>query len=178
MVCPRCIAAVERIFDELNIPAKVELGQAKLSEDLTELVRSTLSEKLNQAGFELLEDSKSVLISRIKTIIIDRIHHQENPPESNLSEFLSRELAHDYSYLSRLFSSVEGQTIERFTAKQRTEKIKELLIYGEETLAEITDQLGFNSVAYLSAQFKKETGITPSQFKKQTKPSRISLDRL
>jgi AraC family transcriptional regulator len=177
MVCPRCIEAVKASFSELGIAVhSVELGKVTLTDSLSELEKKNLGNMLFSKGFELLEDAKSVLICRIKTLIIDRIHHQEQPANLNISDFLTEQIPYDYAYLSRLFSSVEGMTIERFYTKQKVEKVKELLFYGEMTLSEIAHQLAYSSVAYLSAQFKKETGMTPSEFKDSGKTNRKSLD--
>lgn len=166
MVCPRCITAVENAFQELDISTeKVELGQVYLSEKLNETKHEELSTKLTSLGFELLSSSKSQLISEIKTAIIQQIHHQKEPLTVNFSNFLSEKLNYDYPYLSRLFSGVEGITINRFIVIQKIEKVKELLFYDEISTSEIAHQLNYNSVAYLSGIFKKETGMTITQFK-------------
>jgi YesN/AraC family two-component response regulator len=142
--------------------------------DQKELLKKNLSEK----GFELLGDVKSALISQIKTKIVELVHHQENPLNENLSTFLANSLEQEYIQLSRLFSSVEGMTIERYYTRQRVEKVKELIFYGEKSLSEISFQMGYSSVAYLSAQFKKETGMTPSEFKSTGKANRKNLDEI
>ena len=126
----------------------------------------------------MLEDNKSKLISRIKSIIIEQIHHSEEVLSVNFSSLLADNLNHEYSSLSRLFSSVEGITIERFVLKQRIERIKEFIIYNELTFSEIAFRMNYSSVAHLSAQFKKETGMTPSQFKNLKKQDRKSLDAI
>ena len=179
MVCPRCIEAVKRTMNELNISFQsVELGKVLLQETLTEKQEEQLSSKLDNQGFELLKGEKSVIISQIKSLLIKQIHHSNEPLQTNYSTFLSDKLNQEYSHLSRLFSSVEGITIEKFITKQKIEKIKELLIYNELTLSEIAFQMDYSSVAYLSTQFKKETGMTPSEFKKDKKSLRKSLDKL
>jgi len=179
MVCPRCIQAVKTTFDQLGIPYQgVELGKVIYSKALTEAQENELSNSLNQQGFELLKGEKSALISQIKSLIIKQIHHTDKSLKTNYSNFLADTLKHDYSYLTRLFSSVEGITIERFITRQKIEKVKELLVYNELTLSEIAFHLDYSSVAYLSAQFKKETGMTPTEFKKDTSSFRKSLDRI
>lgn len=179
MVCPRCIMAVEKIFKELDIPViKVELGEVTLPDALSEPQRVQVDKQVKEVGFELLHTEKSVLISRIKMLVIGTIHHSEKPLTINFSDFLSEKLNREYSYLSRLFSSVEGITVEKFIITQKIEKVKELLFYDELTLSEISYRLNYSSVAHLSAQFKKETGMTPSQFKTLKKPGHHSLDAL
>lgn len=177
MVCPRCIEAVNELLISLNIGAKsVVLGEVVLEKEIsTELIKR-LEEKLELKGFELLQDHKSKLIGQIKAIIIDKIHHQNEQLITNFSNYISEKLHHDYSYLSRLFSSVEGITIEKFIVKQKIERVKEFLFYNELTLSEIAFKMNYSSVAYLSSQFKKETGMTPSEFKQLKKPGHHSLD--
>lgn len=179
MVCPRCIAAVENAFQEMKIPTKkVELGQVHLQEVLSEVSRNKISKKLSALEFELLSSSKSQLISEIKTTIIQQIHHNSEPLTVNFSDFLSEELNYDYPYLSRLFPAVEGITINRFIVIQKIERVKELLFYDELSATEIAHQLNYNSVAYLSGVFKKETGMTLSQFKGLRDPDRKSISDL
>jgi len=181
MVCDRCIAAVNLELVKLNIePKAVELGVIDLgSKELTENKRTKLATNLENLGFEIIDDKKTQIIDRIKTIIIEQVHYQENQQPVKLSVLLYEELNYDYNYLSNLFSSIEGITIEHFHILQRIERVKELLVYDELTLSEIAYQLGYSSVAYLSNQFKKVTGLTPSYFKglkdnKQRRP----LDKL
>ncbi|MFN3759230.1 MAG: helix-turn-helix domain-containing protein [Algoriphagus aquaeductus] len=179
MVCPRCIEAVNKTFAELGIPTlAVELGKVTPQNPVSEEEKKLLERSLSIQGFELLEDSKSALISRIKTLLIDRIHYQQDPPNLNVSDFLTAQIPYDYSYLSRLFSSVESMTIERFYTLQKIEKVKELIFYGEMSLSEIAFRMGYSSVAYLSAQFKKETGLTPREFKSSGKAKRKGLDEI
>lgn len=176
MVCPRCITAVDEVLKEMNIPSeKIELGQVFLKDEVSESIRKEFGEKLNELGFELLSDATTQLISEIKTAIIQQIHHDSEPLNVNFSDFLSQRLNYDYSYLSRLFSGVEGITINRFIVLQKIEKVKELLFYNEMTAAEIAHQLNYNSVAYLSNVFKKETGMTLSQFKELRNPKRRGI---
>ena len=179
MVCPRCIRAVEGALIELDIPfQKIELGHVFLTDSLQDEASRLFASKLESLGFELLESGKAALISQIKTSIIDKIHYSENSLDVNFSEYLSDKLFHEYSYLSRLFSSVEGITIEKFIIKQKIEKVKELLFYDELSLSEIAFQMDYSSTAHLSAQFKKETGMTPSIFKKHRQPGHRNLDSI
>lgn len=179
MVCPRCIAAVEGLLAEFGIQFHhVGLGVVELFEKLKKPEEETLRSELLKRGFELLEPGKQVLISKIKSLIIEKIHKENDTLNTNFSTWLADQLHYDYSYLSRLFSSVEGITIEKYIKRQKIEKIKELLFYGENTLAEIADRMNYSSVAYLSAQFKKETGMTPSQFKSQKDHRRKPLNEI
>ena len=179
MVCPRCIMAVEGILRENDIGfLNVSLGQVILQKELSEKERQELSSKLEKLGFELLEPGKSVIISKIKTLIIEYVHYSEESIPVNFSTYLSNQLHYDYSYLSRLFSSVEGITIERFITLQKIERVKELLFYDEFTLSEIAWQMDYSSAAYLSTQFRKETGMTPTQFRKSRTPGHRAIDSL
>jgi len=179
MVCPRCITAVDNVLKEMNISSeKIELGQVFLKEEVSESIRKELDKKLHNLGFELLSSTTSQLISEIKTAIIQQIHHSSEPLTVNFSDFLSERLNYDYSYLSRLFSGVEGITINRFIVIQKIEKVKELLFYDEMTATEIAHQLNYNSVSYLSNVFKKETGMTLSQFKELKDPKRKGISDL
>jgi AraC-like DNA-binding protein len=166
MVCKRCILAVEQTLKELNIPYRsVHLGTAIVSLPKAEIDMKTLGEKLYEIGFELLTDKREQLTEQIKTLVIDYIHYQDIR-KKNLSEFLSEKTGKDYSFLSKTFSRNEGITIERYVILQKVEKIKELLTYGEMNISEIAYSLDYSSVQHLSAQFKKITGMTPTQFKK------------
>lgn len=177
MVCPRCIMAVQGVFDNLNIPVKsLQLGEVLTDEAVGEKEKQKLNAELKALGFELLEPGKTALMSEIKSLIIKQIHYSDEPLQVNFSTYLAENLHHDYSYLSRLFSSIESVTIEKFITRQKIEKVKELLFYDELTLSEIAHQLDYSSVAHLSSQFKKETGMTPTAFKKQNRPGHSSLD--
>ena len=177
MVCPRCISAVEGILQEQGIGySEVKLGEVNLTKSISEEQKQRLSKSLMSQGFELLENEKSSLIAQIKTAVIAQVHHSKEPMKENFSSYLSKRLHHEYTALSKLFSSVEGITIEKYITAQKIEKAKELLYYDEMSLAEIAFQLDYSSSAYLSSQFKKETGMTPSEFKKQSDPKRRNLD--
>ncbi len=178
MVCPRCISAVEKIFNDINIkPLQTQLGEITLSNELSVKQTIELKSKLEFLGFELLDDNRKQQIEKIKAIIIDHIHHLEDG-KFIFSEVISNELNKEYSQLSKLFSVTEGITIEQFVILQKTEKVKELLIYNQMNLSEIADKMGYSSVAHLSSQFKKTIGLTPSQFKAQGIQLRKTLDKL
>lgn len=176
MVCPRCIMAVENILKEMKIhPIEVRLGEVLVENQLNSKELNSFQNQLEKLGFELLDDKNSTTINRIKTIIINQI---QNSDKRNfvLSEFISGELNKDYSQLSKLFSSTTGITIEQFSILQKIEKVKELLVYDELSLKEIAFQLGYSSSAHLSAQFKKVTGLTPSEFKSLAEKDRKGID--
>jgi AraC-like DNA-binding protein len=178
MVCPRCIEAVKELLKEANVGFEhVLLGEARLKRPLDKQQQSNLAPLLEAKGFELLEDKTSSIISNIKGLIIEQVYYSHEPLKVNFSTFLSEKIGKDYSSLSKLFSSVESITIEKFITAQKIERVKELLIYDQLTLSQIAFQLNYSSVAHLSAQFKKETGLTPTQFKKQKRPSRKSIDK-
>lgn len=179
MVCPRCIMAVETILNSLQIDyKKVSLGEIELNGQLGTDDMIKLSHQLQFIGFEVIDDRKRQLIERIKNYIIQFIHHDKEMLKINLSDFLAKELGYEYNYLSNLFSEVEGTTIEKYVILQKIEKVKELIVYDELSLKQIADQLGYSSVAYLSNQFKKVTGLTPSHFKTIGMQKRIPLDFL
>lgn len=176
MVCPRCIMAVENLLSELSIEYdSVVLGQVSLKDKLPEDLRSKLADRLEQIGFEIIVDKRLVLVEHVKTLIIDLIYKHEDQLKVNLSDYLHDLLGLDYNYISKQFSELEHQTIERFVLTTKVERVKELLSYNELTLTEIADMLHYSSVAHLSSQFKKETGITPTQYKMNTFPPRKSI---
>jgi YesN/AraC family two-component response regulator len=150
-----------------------------LQMDQDSIPHDDLVEKLLESlGFEIIDDKKSRIIEKIKNTIIDLVHHQDNDVKINLSDVLSDKLHHDYNYLSNLFSEVEGTTIEKYFIAQKVEKVKELLVYDELSLSEIANRLNYSSVAYLSNQFKKVTGLTPSHFKQIKEDKRKPLDKV
>jgi AraC-like DNA-binding protein len=158
-------------------PVNIVLGEVIIEEEeLTKEQLNKLSDNLKAVGFELIDDRRSRLIEGIKTFIIDTVHYKHEQPKKNYSELLSGHLHHDYSHLSNLFSEVEGITIEQYIINQKIEKVKELLMYDELSLSQIAFQLGYSSTAHLSTQFKKLTGLTPSNFKQMGVKSRKSLD--
>jgi AraC family transcriptional regulator len=169
MVCNRCITAVEQELERQGLhPKKISLGEAVLEEnELSEDQERKLDTALVNLGFERIDDRKGRLIEAIKNKVIQKIHHTDKINlKFNWSSILSEELHYEYNYLSNLFSSVEGITLEQYIIRQKIEKVKELLFYDELNLSEIAYRLGYSSVAHLSAQFKKVTGLTPSELKK------------
>ena len=179
MVCNRCILVIQNELDKLGIGVKsIKLGEVILEKELTSDEKEHLDKILLDLGFEIIDDKKSRIIEKIKNLIINLVHHQDSETKVNLSELLSNELHHDYNYLSNLFSEVEGTTIEKYFIAQKIEKVKELLVYDELSLSEIAFRLHYSSVAYLSNQFKKVTGLTPSHFKKIRKDRRKPLDEV
>ncbi len=179
MVCNRCKLVVRSIFEELGLHLiRIELGVVETSEPITTSAYSELGRALEFVGFELLDDKRSRTIERIKTLIIDLIHERGNKLDQTLSDFLHLEIGQNYASLSKLFSDVEGITIEKYYINQKIERVKELLVYDELSLNEIADQMHYSSVAYLSNQFKKVTGLTPGHFKKLRPLHRRSLDKL
>ena len=179
MVCDRCIKVVRELFEELNYPVNnIELGKVVLSYPVQLDVRE-ISKLLQSEGFELIDDETSKLISRIKTSVINHIHHHKTGESfHNLTDYLEKEIGKSYSGLSSLFSKNEGRTIEKYSIQQRIERVKELLIYGEKTVSEIAHELGYSSTQYLSNQFKSETGLTPTQFRKLITKKRKPLDEV
>lgn len=169
MVCNRCKMAVQQELEKLGLhPIKVSLGEITISEDtLPEDVQNRLDSALINLGFERIDDRKARLIEGIKNMVIERIHHSKRIDRKfNWSVILSEAMHYEYNYLSNLFSAVEGITLEQYIIRQKIERAKELLFYDELNLSEIADRLGYSSVAHLSGQFKKITGLTPSELKK------------
>lgn len=188
MVCNRCIAAVQQVFASQNVvPIHIELGLVKLPTQLTLAQLQQVDVQLNKQGFERVDDRKSRVINQLKSVIVQHIHHTDasvstySQPKTlkvNWSVVLQQAVNYDYNYLSSLFSSVEGITLEQYIIKQKIERAKELLIYDELTLSQIADALDYSSVAHLSAQFKKVTGFTPTGFKNSQQQHRTALDKL
>jgi AraC-like DNA-binding protein len=167
MVCQRCIMTVEGILGKLEIPfSKVFLGEAEPLDNISEAKLNMLDEELKKVGFELIETRVNKIVERIKKLVLAYITEQPGEKKLKLSSYITQHIHYDYSYLSDLFSSIEGITIEQFFIVQRIEKVKELIVYEELLLTEIAFELGFSSVHHLSSQFKKVTGLTPSYFKK------------
>lgn len=180
MVCQRCISAVEEILCEEGLTVQqVTLGEALIGEKrLSDSQSAELDHKLKKAGFERIDDFKSQIINKVKSVVINSIHHYQ--PKANLkwSEIIKEDLPYDYRYLSQLFSSVEGITIEQYIIRQKVEKAKELIIYDQESLSEIAYRLGYSSIPHFSSQFKKVTGMTPSEFRNLSNPRRKSIDQI
>lgn len=177
MVCNRCISVVTAEMRKLGFEeAMVTMGEVNIPNELKSEEMQKIAEALNSHGFEIIDDKKSAVIEKIKTLVIDQIHHANDRLKVNYSTLISGKLAKDYSYLSNLFSEVEGVTIEQYIILQKIEKVKELLVYDELSLSQIADEMGYSSVAHLSNQFKKVTGLTPSHFKSIKENKRQSLD--
>ena len=179
MVCSRCKMVVKAALEKLGFhPTSVELGEVEMEEDLSKENLLKLDTSLKSLGFEIIDNKKSQTIEKIKNAIVTLVHYTDHDIKTNLSAFLVSQIHQDYNYLSNLFSEVEGTTIEKYFISQRIEKAKELLVYDELTLSEIADRLGYSSVAYLSNQFKKITGFTPTYFKSLKEVKRKNIDEL
>lgn len=179
MVCPRCIMTVEQILQDNQFRyATIKLGEVSLLEEPAKEQVEKLSLDLQKVGFELLDDQRKQQIERIKSTLIEKIQQGGIEEHFSLSKTLSQQLHKDYSHISKLFTEVEGITIEQFFILQKTEKVKEWLVYNEYSLSEISLNLGYSSVQHLSTQFKKVTGMTPSQFKKIGIDLRKPLDNV
>lgn len=182
MVCDRCKMVVRQEIEKLGLqPERVDLGEVEISGDIPEDIQKQLDGTLLSLGFERIDDRKARLIENIKNKVIDMIHHTDHVNlKYNWSAILSEALHYEYNYLSSLFSSVEGITLEQYIIRQKIEKVKELLFYDELNLSEIAHKLGYSSVAHLSGQFKKVTGFTPSELKKSREidQKRKSLDKI
>ena len=178
MVCQRCKMVVENELKKLHLhPIAVELGEVTLAENrLNDGQLAAVTKALEEVGFELLDDRKSRTIEKIKNIVINAVHHTDEPTQHKYSQLITDSLHYDYPYLSRLFAEVEGITIEHYIIQQKIERVKEYLIYDELSLSQIAYNMGYSSTAHLSAQFKKVTGLTPTQFKAIQHKSRKPLD--
>ena len=177
MVCIRCKMVVKAELTKLGLHyTTVELGEAEILENISAEQHEQFKAALLKSGLELLDDKKSVLIQKIKNVIVELVHYSEEPLTINFSDFLSQKLNHDYTYLANLFSEVQGTTIEKFIIAHKIERVKELLVYGELNLTEIAYLMHYSSVAHLSTQFKKVTGLTPSYFKQLRQKRRNMLE--
>ncbi len=179
MVSNRCKMAVKDELKKLGLHfIVVDLGEVDVMENINMHQREQLKAGLLAQGFELMDDKKSMLIEKIKNVIIEMVHHSEEVIKVNFSIHLSEKLNHDYTYLSNLFSEVQGTTIERFIISHKTERVKELIIYGEHNITEIAWKMGYSSVAHLSSQFKKVTGLSPSHFKNMKDKRRSPIEEI
>jgi YesN/AraC family two-component response regulator len=156
----------------------VDLGEVNVMEDITEEQRETIRTELHKSGLELMDDKKSILIERIKNIIVEMVHYSNELPKVNFSHYLSEKLNHDYTYMANLFSETEGVTIEHYMLRHKIERVKELILYDELNLSEIAWKLHYSSVAHLSSQFKKITGLTPTYFKSLKHKRHSTLDNV
>ena len=179
MVSLRCKLIVRSELEKMHLHSTMlELGEVEILEELNLKQQQELKNSLRKFGLELMEDKKSMLIEKIKNIIVEMIHYSEEPPLLNFSAYLSEKLNYDYNYLSNLFSEVKGTTIEHFIIAHKIERAKELLVYNELTLTEIAEKLHYSNVAHLSNQFKKVTGLTPTFFRSMKHKRMIALENL
>lgn len=179
MVCNRCIMVVDSTLRGLGLqPLSVELGTACLPQPLTPEERQAVKEALEPLGFELMDDKRSQLVEQIRNAVIEWVYYNELPARCNFSDFLTDRLHRDYGSLSKLFSETCHTTLEKYLIAQKIERAKELLVYDELSLSEIADRLHYSSAAYLSAQFKSVTGLTPSHFKQVKEKRRKPIDKV
>lgn len=179
MVCDRCLLFVKDIFRRLDIAVSdIALGEVVTVSDLSEQQRSDLKKELEAVGFEIIDGHRSRIIEGIKNAVRELVHRRDNDIKVNLSDYLSQRLNYDYSYLSSIFSEAEGITVEHYFISQKIERVKELLVYDDMSLKEIAWMLNYSSVAHLSGQFKKETGLTPSYYKQMADKRRKSIDKI
>lgn len=179
MVCSRCKMAVTAELEKAGLkPLSIELGEVDIAGDPSEATLTELNENLKHLGFELIDDRRGRIIEQIKNTIVGLIHHGDGLHGVNLSTYLADKLNLDYGYLSNLFSEIEGGTIEKYFIAQKIEKVKELIMYDELTLSQIANELGYSSVAHLSSQFKKQTGLTPSFYRSLKENKRRNIEDL
>lgn len=179
MVCRRCILSVTQVLGKNNLqPNHIELGEVSLATEPDPETLQNLRRDLEALGFELLDDQRSQLIEKVKTLLLEKVQTGDLPDNLSLVKFVGTALHRDYSAISKLFTEVEGITLEQYFILQKIEKVKEWLVYNELTLSEIAFKLGYNSVAYLSGQFKKVTGMTPTEFKHNHNGHRHALDEV
>lgn len=179
MVCNRCVMVVRELLERLGLaPYSVSLGEAVLREELTGEKKEELAAELLALGFELIDDRRTRLIEQVRNAIVHLVHAENGRLKTNLSDYITDKVHHDYSYISNLFSEVENTTIEKYFIAQKIERVKELLVYDEMSLGEIADLMNYSSTAHLSAQFKKVTGLTPSHYRQVKDKKRKPLDEV
>jgi AraC-like DNA-binding protein len=179
MVSIRCKMMVKSELEKLGLHyGVVDLGDVEVLGSITADQRSQLKTALLRSGLELMDDQRAMLIEKIKNVIVEMVHYTDEPPKTNFSDYLSEKLDYDYTYLANIFSEVTGTTIEKFIIAHKIERVKELLLYDELNLTEISYRLNYSSVAHLSNQFKKVTGLTPTFFKQLKRKRRITLDNV
>lgn len=177
MVSSRCKASVKETLQRLGLHfVFVDLGEIEVMEDLSVDQRAELNVELLKSGLELLDDKRAVLVEKIKVTIIEMVHHSDEVLKVNFSDYLSEKLHHDYTYLSNMFSEIQGSTIEQFVIQHKVERIKELIIYGELNITKIAWKMNYSSVAHLSNQFKKVTGLSPTHFKNMKERRRLPIE--
>ena len=179
MVCSRCKMVVKDELKKIGLHfIIVDLGEIEIMENISDEKRALLRKGLANSGLELMDDKKAILIEKIKNVIIEMVHYSDEMPKVNYSDYISEKLHHDYTYLSNIFSEVKGMTIQQFIINHKIERAKELLLYDEYNLTEISYKLNYSSVAHLSNQFKKVTGLTPSHFKKLKEKRRNPIEEI
>lgn len=179
MVSLRCKMMVKEELKKLGLKyVVIDLGVVEILEDITQEQREQLKKNLLRSGLELLDDKKSILIDKIKNVVIEMIHYSDELPKTNYSDYISEKIGYDYTYLSNIFSEVKGITLQQFIIIHRIERVKELLLYNELNLTEISYKLQYSSVAHLSNQFKKVTGLSPSFYKQLKKKRMGNLENL
>ena len=179
MVSNRCKIAVKEVLGKLGLHfIVVDLGEVEIMEDISASQREQMKMTLLESGLELMDDKKAILIERIKNAVVEMVHHSDEMIKTNFSDFLSKKLSLDYTYLANLFSEFQGTTIEQYIIAHKVERIKELIIYGELNITEIAWKMNYSSVAHLSNQFKKATGLTPSHFKKLKDKKRSPIEEI
>lgn len=179
MACESCKAFVKEALEDLNLtPIKVELGEIETKEEVSDAKKLQLNDKINKVGLALLEKKQGILIEKIRKVVIDYVYHDDEKSNIKFSVLLSEELKYNYGYLANFFSEVEATTIEQYMIALKIERIKELIIFGEDSLSDIAHKLHYSSVAHLSSQFKKVTGLTPTHFKKLKVKRRISIQNI
>jgi AraC-like DNA-binding protein len=179
MVCLRCKMVVKAELSNIGLHStRIDLGQADIAGDISVAQRHQIRSGLSRSGLELIDDIKSVLIEKIKCVIIELVHYSDEPLAINLSAYLSQQLRHSYTYMANIFAVTEGQSIERFFIEHKIERVKELLNYNELNLTEIAYKMHYSSVAHLSSQFKKVTGNTASHYKHRTAKTRAMLEEI
>lgn len=177
MVSIRCKMVVKAELEKLGLDhGVVDLGEVEVKGHLSDEQRERLRKALLVSGLELMDDKKAILIEKIKSVIVEMVHYMDEAPRTKNSDYISEKLHHDYTYLANLFSEATGITVEQYIIAHKIERVKELLLYDELTLTEISYRLNYSSVAHLSAQFKKVTGLTPTFFKNLKKKRRIPLE--
>lgn len=179
MVSIRCKILVKEELQKLDLHfTNVNLGEVTIMENITDVQRDALKDALHLSGLELMDDKRAMLIEKIKNVVIEMVHYADELPKTNFSDYLAEKLHYDYTYLSNLFSETQATTIEQFIIIHKIEKVKELITYDELNLTEIAYKLHYSSVAHLSHQFKKITGLTPSFFKSLKNKKRSNIDNL
>lgn len=179
MVSLRCKMVVQQELQKLGLHcSKVDLGIIEILENISDSQKQELGKNLDRYGLELLDDKRNILIEKIKSVIIEMVHYSEEMPKMNYSDYISEKLGYDYTYLANTFSEVKGTTIQQYIINHKIERVKELLLYEDLSLTEISYQLNYSSVAHLSNQFKKTTGLTPSYFKHLKKKKLQNLEDL